>query len=110
RWADLSEEDRALAADIEEAIAKNAFTLVYQPQFDARDGVTVTGAEALIRWTHPVRGFVSPGRFIPLAERAGLIQPITLWALRTALTDTAALAIPIAVNASAVDFADPGFP
>ena len=65
------------------ALAHHAFTLSYQPQFDLRTGRLI-GAEALIRWRHAELGNISPTRFIPLAERSGLIIPIGDWVLQEA--------------------------
>ena len=98
---------RSLEVDLRRAIARQEFTLHYQPQVDARTGA-YDGAEALIRWHHPERGMVSPVDFIPLAEETGLIGPLGEWVLRTACTD--ALAWPahltVAVNLSPVQFRD----
>jgi EAL domain-containing protein (putative c-di-GMP-specific phosphodiesterase class I) len=88
---------------------------VYQPQVLLRDG-SVVGAEALLRWTHPQWGFVSPAEFIPLAEANGLIVPIGEWVLHTALCqlrawlDAGLPMMTMAVNLSAVQFAQPGLP
>jgi EAL domain-containing protein (putative c-di-GMP-specific phosphodiesterase class I)/CheY-like chemotaxis protein/HPt (histidine-containing phosphotransfer) domain-containing protein len=101
-------EERSLLSDLGEAIGKDELSLVYQPQFD-RDGETITGVETLLRWNHPVRGFVSPALFIPLAERHGLIGPITQWVLDRAMSETEDLGLTISFNASAVEFADPCF-
>ncbi|MDR5659674.1 EAL domain-containing protein [Serpentinicella sp. ANB-PHB4] len=65
------------------AIEKEEFQLYYQPQIDLNTG-KVTAVEALIRWMHPVRGLVSPGEFIELAENTGQIHEITEWVLKTA--------------------------
>ncbi|MFO1014692.1 MAG: EAL domain-containing protein [Caulobacteraceae bacterium] len=105
----LSSEDRALCNELEGAAERGEFSLVYQPQF-GRESEGITGAEALLRWTHPRLGQVSPARFIPLAEQKGLIRPITRWALRRAIDEAEGFgALPIAVNASARDFDAPDF-
>jgi len=69
-----------LLAAMRAALAHRDFTLSYQPQFDLRTGRLI-GAEALIRWRHAEMGQISPARFIPLAERSGLIIPIGDWVL-----------------------------
>ena len=98
---------RSLEVDLRRAVARQEFTLHYQPQVDARTG-TYDGAEALIRWHHPERGLVSPADFIPLAEETGLIGAIGEWVLRTACSE--ALSWPahltVAVNLSPVQFRD----
>ena len=100
-------DEEALLADLAEAIDNDQLTLVYQPQFD-REGETITGIETLVRWTHPVRGFVSPAFFIPIAERYGMIGRVTHWVLNRAMTETRDLGdFTISFNASAVEFADP---
>jgi EAL domain-containing protein (putative c-di-GMP-specific phosphodiesterase class I) len=83
--------------------------LHYQPQ--AAAGATVAaskviGFEALARWMHPVRGFVSPGEFIPLAEESGLIVEMGVWILREACREAASWPVPmqIAVNLSPAQF------
>jgi diguanylate cyclase (GGDEF)-like protein len=73
----------ALLSAMRSAIAHRDFTLSYQPQFDLRTGKLI-GAEALIRWNHAEMGNISPVRFIPLAERSGLIIPIGDWVLQEA--------------------------
>ena len=73
----------ALAAELRKALNNNALRLFYQPKIDLPSG-RIYGAEALLRWEHPERGFISPEDFIPLAEHTGLIQPITCWVMDTA--------------------------
>ncbi|WP_433290699.1 putative bifunctional diguanylate cyclase/phosphodiesterase [Actinoplanes sp. CA-030573] len=72
-----------LGSELHNAIIRNELFLLYQPVFDIVTG-RLHGAEALVRWKHPVRGFVSPGDFIPVAERSGLIVPLGSWVLREA--------------------------
>jgi diguanylate cyclase (GGDEF)-like protein/PAS domain S-box-containing protein len=101
---------RMLEHDLRHAISRNELTLVYQPQIDIQSG-DVTGFEALVRWTHPERGSVSPGIFIPVAEETGLILQIGDWVLRTACIEAASWTAPlsIAVNVSAVQVHAPNF-
>jgi len=74
-----------LAADLRRAVENGDFVLHYQPQVDLRTRC-MTAVEALIRWNHPQRGQLAPGQFIPLAERMGLIHPITEWVISQSLT------------------------
>jgi diguanylate cyclase (GGDEF)-like protein/PAS domain S-box-containing protein len=99
----------AMDADFREGLRQNQFSLHYQAQVDHLN--RVTGAEALLRWTHPQRGSVSPGEFIPLAEETGLILPLGLWVLETACQQLEVWAgsletaqLTLAVNVSAHQF------
>lgn len=91
--------------DMRVALDQDQFMLVYQPQVDLATGA-VCGAEALIRWKHPEKGFISPAEFIPVAEETGQIVTIGEWVLRTACWRFAAWQkqglpmIPVAVNLS----------
>jgi diguanylate cyclase (GGDEF)-like protein len=103
-----------LETEFRAAIAHAQFILYYQPQVD-RHGQLV-GAEALVRWLHPVRGMVSPAEFIPLAEETGLILPLGTWVLEDACKRLALWAsmpkmcdLTIAVNVSARQFRQKSF-
>jgi diguanylate cyclase (GGDEF)-like protein len=70
--------------DIEEALKTHQFSIYYQPKFSLLTDKPV-GAEALLRWNHRTRGFISPDIFIPIAEKTGHIKPITAWILNSVL-------------------------
>ncbi len=76
-------EQADMLADLRDALAKGELVLHYQPKVHAPSG-KITAAEALIRWQHPVRGWVSPTEFIPIAERFGLIGAIGNWVIEEA--------------------------
>lgn len=78
-----------LSSELRHAIAKGDLTVAYQPQVDPSDG-SVRGVEVLIRWSHPKRGVISPGEFIPIAEETGLISDLTEFVLDAALGQLAA--------------------
>ena len=94
------------------ALARNELQVHYQPQIAMQDG-RIIGAEALLRWTHPELGAVSPAEFIPIAEDSGQILQIGEWVLRTAVQQLKTWmnqglpAMVMAVNLSAVQFRHP---
>ncbi len=104
-------ERRALTADLRDAISAGQLAVHYQIQTSIASGEAI-GYEALLRWKHPVRGYISPVDFIPLAEESGLILEIGEWVLRTACTAAASWETPlkIAVNLSPVQFAHANLP
>jgi diguanylate cyclase (GGDEF)-like protein len=107
-------ERQSIEESLRRALEREEFALQYQPVINLRTG-EITGAEALIRWTHPTRGPVSPAQFIPIAEDCGLILPIGNWVLREACKQAQAwrhAGLPlatIAVNISAIEFRDERF-
>ena len=104
---EAARDKRALAKDLQRALAEEEFRVFYQVQQSVATG-EVTGYEALIRWKHPVRGFVSPADFIGVAEESGAIVEMGAWVLRTACRAAAAWEQPlrIAVNLSPVQLKD----
>ena len=96
------------------ALERNELTLVYQPMVNVRSRA-ITSAEALLRWTHPIRGPIAPAEFIPVAEDCGLILSIGNWVLREACKqaqawrDTGLPFCNMAVNISAMQFRDEHF-
>jgi diguanylate cyclase (GGDEF)-like protein/PAS domain S-box-containing protein len=106
-----AEERRQLEQDLRDALTLGGLELYYQPVVHT---VTerITGFEALLRWNHPERGFLSPAKFIPVAEDSGLIAPIGEWALRTACRDLAGWpeSVRVAVNVSPLQFSNPALP
>jgi diguanylate cyclase (GGDEF)-like protein/PAS domain S-box-containing protein len=101
----------AMQDEMRKAIARSEFYLDYQPQVDLRSG-RIFAVEALVRWRHPVRGVLSPGEFISLAEETGLIIPLGDWALNEACRqnkawqDAGLTRISVCVNVSARQFQD----
>ena len=105
-----AEERRVLEIALRQALERNQFSINYQPVVSAEGGA-VEGFEALIRWTHPELGNVSPARFIPVAEDARLIAPIGEWVLRSACEEAMKWpeTVRIAVNVSAEQLTDANF-
>jgi len=109
-----AEERLVLENELRRAIFRDELSVVYQPKVAMRSGETI-GFEALIRWTHPELGKVSPARFVPVAEEAGLIGMIGRFVMRTACRQAAdwhrmgLLPIPVAVNVSTAQLRDPDF-
>ena len=106
-----AEERRQLESDLRDALALGQLELYYQPVVQTTTE-KITGFEALLRWKHPEHGFISPAKFIPIAEDAGLITQIGEWALRQACLDTAKWPenVRVAVNVSPLQFANPALP
>ncbi|MBA4255189.1 MAG: GGDEF domain-containing protein [Polaromonas sp.] len=103
----------AVEKDLQLAVERQQLVVHYQPQVHAHTQ-RVVGVEALVRWQHPEWGLVPPGRFIGVAEKAGLIRGIGDWVLQQALTDVAAWqaaglpVVPVAVNLSMAQFRHEG--
>jgi diguanylate cyclase (GGDEF)-like protein len=106
----VAEERRQLEMALRDALEKEQLHILYQPVVEAQQG-RVVGFEALLRWTHPELGPISPVKFIPVAEEARLIGPIGEWVLRTACLEAARWPDPvrIAVNVSAEQLSHPSF-
>ncbi len=104
----------ALMNDLRRSILDGGLFLYYQPKVSLADR-RLWGVEALLRWSHPVHGFIPPDEFIPLAEQTGMIDSLTEWVLLTALAQAkawrdAGRPIPIAINLSARSLQDQQFP
>lgn len=106
-----AEERAELEQDLREAIARGDMQLYYQPVVYAANE-KIVGFEALMRWKHPKRGWLSRAKFIPIAEDAGLIDQLGQWALRTACADLATWPeqLSCAVNVSPLQFSNPELP
>ena len=103
-----------LETELHNGLRRAQFLLLYQPQVDSQG--RVTGAEALVRWQHPVQGMVPPSEFIPLAEESGLILPLGHWVMETALRQQARWQqdplfahLSLAINVSARQFLQDDF-
>ena len=103
-----------LETELHNGLRRAQFLLLYQPQVDSQG--RVTGAEALVRWQHPVQGMVPPSEFIPLAEESGLILPLGHWVMETVLRQQARwqqdplfARLSLAINVSARQFLQDDF-
>ncbi|WP_320195410.1 putative bifunctional diguanylate cyclase/phosphodiesterase [Agrobacterium rosae] len=98
-------EKRSFEADLQTAVQNNEMEVYYQPQMLTKTR-EICGFEALLRWTHPVRGSVPPSAFIPVAERTGLIHSLGKWAMDTACQEAKTWKgdLKIAINLSPVQF------
>ena len=107
-------ERQSVEESLRRALERHEFVLHYQPTVNLSTGA-ITGAEALIRWMHPVRGMIAPAQFIPVAEECGLIVPIGNWVLREACrqgrawVDAGLPPVTMAVNISAIEFHNENF-
>jgi len=114
--SEITQETLMLENDIHKAIRNNEFIVYYQPQMDIENN-RIIGAEALIRWEHPEKGFISPGLFIPIAEESGIIIKLEEWIIDKTLAEIKELSkrlghFPldhIALNISTVHFLQPHF-
>jgi diguanylate cyclase (GGDEF)-like protein/PAS domain S-box-containing protein len=112
---DRNSPDRlSLIGELRRAVEDGELVLHYQPKIDLRTGA-LAGVEALVRWEHPIRGLLSPDQFVPIAEQAGLIDPLSMWVLRAALMQANAwrrigMEVPVAVNLSMRSLHDEGLP
>jgi diguanylate cyclase (GGDEF)-like protein len=107
-------ERQSIEEGLRRALERHEFAVYYQPKVNLATGA-ITGAEALLRWTHPTQGSIPPAQFIPVAEDSGLILPIGAWVLREACAqarawlDAGLPAMTMAVNVSAMEFREQGF-
>ena len=103
-----------MAAELRAALERKELILFFQPKMHLNSNA-LSGAEALSRWNHPARGFIPPDEFIPLAERTGLIHPLTQWVLTEAIGQCGkwhkdGYALPMAINLSAHNLRDGKLP
>ena len=106
--------ENRLVGDFSRALREEQFRVYYQPKFDIRPETPVlSSAEALVRWAHPELGMISPGVFIPLFEKNGLIQELDTYVWKHAAAqlrdwkDRLGFAVPVSVNVSRIDMYDP---
>jgi diguanylate cyclase (GGDEF)-like protein len=113
-WETARQTHLSLLSDLRLAVEQDQLRQVLQPKVDTQTG-ELRGAEALVRWQHPTRGFISPAEFIPFAENTGRIRDVTRWMLRRALANQAGWPRDgrpgyLAVNISTLDLADDELP
>ena len=111
--AEMMQERLTIEHDLKVAVRERRFNVHYQPKISCADG-SIVGVEALVRWSHPERGYISPGKFISIAEETGLVPDIGLFVLERALDDIGrliadGLAVTVAVNVSILQLEDPNF-
>ncbi|OYX66338.1 MAG: diguanylate cyclase [Sphingomonadales bacterium 32-64-17] len=106
-----AEERAQLEEDLRDALSNGELELYYQPVVSLASE-TISGFEALLRWNHKVKGWISPAKFIPIAEDTGLITQVGEWALRQACMDVAKWPedVRVAVNVSPLQFSNPQLP
>lgn len=115
RLKDQSLMELEMEAMIRDALKKDEFELYYQPQFSLSKNTILVGAEALIRWNHPEKGFISPGVFIPVAEKTGLVVQIGDWVVKEVCRqqrewlDKGIKPVRISINIGALHFKKPTF-
>ena len=103
-----------MMGELRQAIENDELVVYYQPKINVKTH-RISGAEALIRWQHPEHGFLGPDEFIPMAERTGLIRPLSVWVLNQALNQVEQwhrqnLKLSVAVNLSPTTLLDPDLP
>jgi len=111
-----TKEQLMLENDIHKAMKNNELSIYYQPQLDVQEN-RIIGAEALIRWNHPKKGFIAPSKFIPVAEESGIIIKLEEWIFDRTLSEIKSLSESeqgfnldhIAINVSTIHFLQPHF-
>lgn len=111
RLKPAAREQLSLLGELRQAVEHDELRLYFQPKIELATQ-RVAGAEVLLRWQHPTRGLLNPMTFVPFAEQTGFIRRITRWILEHAIRQAAAwrkagITLPLAVNISAADVADP---
>jgi diguanylate cyclase (GGDEF)-like protein len=113
--ADTSDAERLrMLSELKAGLGRDELVLHFQPKVSLEDR-RLLGVEALVRWQHPSRGLLAPAEFVPLAERTGLIRPLTVWVLENAMRQCrewrdAGHDLTVAVNLSVANLLDPNLP